>query len=130
MNFPAGTILSRKVPFTEPENGDADLTAYNEIVIIGPSPVQTNVRMGEWTGQQGDKISLKPTSFGEVLDRPQGELEQDYEIVFSPAKIRPLAHTVEVVEPGPSPESVFRASDDAEGRVRSNTRQETPLEAV
>jgi hypothetical protein len=132
VSYVAGTVLARKVPFEEPEidSGEADLTPYNEIVIIGPSPIQTNVRLGEWVGQQGDKISFKPTSFGEVLDRPQGELEQDYEVVSTPAKVRPLTHTVEVVEPGPSPESVFRADDDAAGRVKSDVRQETSLEAV
>jgi len=130
VSYPAGTILSRKVPFEEPESGEPDLTAYNDIQIIGPSPIQTNVRMGEWVGQQGDKLSFKPLSFGEVLDRPQGELEQDYEVVSEPAKVRPLTHTIEVIEPGPSPESIFRAEDAAAGLVKSETRQETPLEAV
>jgi hypothetical protein len=126
--YKPGTILSRNEPYEPPEDEHADdLTPYNEIEVIGQSPIQTNVRAGEWVGGQSDKVSVKPTTFGDVVDKPQGELETDYTIVSEPPKRRPLTHTVEVVEPGPAPEQVFRAEQEHEA---SQTREQTPLATV
>lgn len=100
---------------------------YNEIQIIGPSPVQTNVRSAEWGSEGGSYISIKPTSFGDVIDRPERELERDYEIVSEPDKEVDLTYTVNRVLPGPSPEDQFRAANDDAGLKQSTTREETPL---
>lgn len=127
MPYPPGTILSRKEPFELSEDEtEKDLTPYNEVQVIGQSPIQKNVRAGEWVGQAGENVSIKPTSFGDVVDKPQGELDRDYDVLSEPPKRRPLTHTVEVVEPGPAPEEVFRAQQDHQ----SVDREQTPLATV
>lgn len=106
MSYTPGTILSRKTPFE-----DDNLTAYNEVEVIGPSPVQTGVRSSEFAGQLGDNLSVKPagSGFGEVIDRPFGELQRDYDVKSAPAPRRLDRGEVSIVEPGPSPEEVFAA---------------------
>jgi hypothetical protein len=123
VSYQRGTILKRKNLFKEPKTGAVDMRAYNEVEVIGPSPVQTNVRSAEWGDQGGDNISIKPTTFGEVLDRPERELERDYEVVSTPDE-PDLNLTVTRVKPGPSPEDIFRAEDM---RPQSEKREETPL---
>jgi hypothetical protein len=127
MSYATGTILSRKEPFEEPADDSPDLRPYNEIKVIGPSPVQTNARAAEWTGQAGDNISVIPTDFGEVIDRPQGELQKDYDVTFIPESNQPLTHTVTVQELGPSPEETFSAVEAEEGLKQSEEREETPF---
>lgn len=108
MSYQPGTILKRRVEFEEPAEGKPDLRPYNEVEVIGQSPVQTAVRESEWTGQSGDSISVRPTSFGQVIDRPFGELQRDYEVVSIPERKVIDRQVVEQVEPGPSPEEVFQ----------------------
>jgi hypothetical protein len=133
--YVAGTVLRRKEPFDDVERDDdgipineseEDFTPYNELVVIGQSPVQVAGRKSEWAGQAGDDVSVKPTSFGDVVDRPQGELERDYTIVSIPERPKNLTHTVEVVEPGPAPEDIF-AADSPEP---TGERAETPFVAA
>lgn len=128
MAYQQGTVLARKEPFEEPEDDTSpDQTPYNEVVVIGSSPVQANVRAEEWAGQQGDNISVRPASFGEVVDLPQGRLEQEYQIVSVPEVEKNLTHTIEQIQPGPSPEDNFRTEASESGAVKSEERQETPL---
>lgn len=103
MSFKAGTVLTRKTPFEDPE-----MEPYNEIEVVGNSPVETT-RSSEWVGQLGDNLSIRPTSFGPVIDRPAGELQRDYEVVSIPAPPVIPRGEVEVIEPGPSPEEQFAA---------------------
>lgn len=111
MSYKSGTILTRREPFEVPEEGSdkPDFTAYNEVEVIGHSPVSTAVRDTEWTGQQGDNISIKPTSFGAVIDRPFGELRRDYDVKSIPEPRAIDRQVIEVAEPGPSPEEQFAA---------------------
>lgn len=124
MSYQRGTILKRKEPFKEPKSGNPDMRAYNEVEVVGPSPVQTNVRSAEWGDQGGDNISIKPTTFGEVLDRPERELERDYTVLSTPPEAEDLALTVTRVKPGPTPEDMFRG--EAKGPA-AEKRVETPL---
>lgn len=126
MSFQPGTILSRREPFGEPEGDAPDLRPYNEIEVVGPSPVQTATRASEWTGQLGDNLSVKPTSFGAVVDRSQGELQRDYEVVSVPEPVRYERGVVEVIEPGPSPEEQFAAAAAERGEEKSEQRVATP----
>jgi hypothetical protein len=107
VSYKPGTILERKTPFKEPEDGKPDLRPYNEVEVIGHSPVQTTTRATEWTGQAGDNLSIRPTSFGPVIDRPAGELQRDYNVVSIAEPERIDRQVVERVEPGPSPEEQF-----------------------
>lgn len=110
MSYTPGTILSRDEPFDEPEEGETDLTPYNEIRVIGQSQTQDAGLDKEWTGEAGKAVTIAPTSFGATVDRPCGELERDYSVVSIPdleRKILP-AKTAQVVLPGPTAEEVFR----------------------
>lgn len=128
MSYKPGTILVRKEPFEATE--DQDFTPFNEIEIIGNSPVQTGVRQEEWGGQQGDQISIRPTSFGPVVDRPAGELQRDYDIKSIPAPVKFTQQQVEIQEPGPSPEEQFSAvAAKLGGKPKASTRQRTSLES-
>jgi hypothetical protein len=111
VSYKAGTILTRKTPFAVPEeDSDApDLTAYNEVEVIGPSPVSTAVRETEWVGQAGTNLSIKPTSFGAVIDRPFGELQRDYDVKSIPPPPAIDRQVIERPEPGLSPEEQFAA---------------------
>lgn len=126
MTYLPGTILARKVPFDPPEDeNDTDMTPFNEIKVIGHSPVQSGIRTEEWAGQLGDNISITPTSFGSVVDRPLGELQRDYAVEYEPQP----ELTVEIPpQPTPlrqpSPEDVFRSQQD---ETPSGERVATPL---
>lgn len=100
--------MKRKEQF----DAENEWAPYNEIEIVGNSLVSEAVRDKEWQGQQGEAISIKPmASFGEVLDRPQGELERDYEVVSIPEEPSPLQIRRGMQPPpadGPSPEDTFR----------------------
>lgn len=107
MSYTPGTILKRNEPFKK----DEDLACYNELRVIGYSARQAAVRTGEWEGQGGsDEITVAPTSFGEVVDRPAGELERDYTIISIPEVSRTILppKTAQIVDPGQSPEEIFR----------------------
>lgn len=113
MSFKPGTILTRKTPFTppEPDTDAPDLTPYNTVEVIGPTPVET-IRDAEWAGQSGDKLSIKPASgeFAPVIDRPFGELQRDYDVQSIPPPATLDRSEVVEIEPGPSPEEVFAAA--------------------
>lgn len=127
MSFQPGTILTRRTPFEEPSGDAPDLRPYNEIEVVGPSPVQTAQRSEEWSGQLGDKLSVKPTTFGAVVDRSQGELQRDYEVTYTPPAPQIQRGTVEIVTPGPSPEEQFAADSAQRGEEKSEERVPTPV---
>lgn len=109
MSYKPGTILERKQPFEAPEEGseEPDLTAYNEIKVIGPSPVVAQGAAGEWSGVTSAAISIQPTSFGATIDKPLGELQRDYSVVEEPPPLVLERGEVTQVEYGESPEEVF-----------------------
>lgn len=109
MSYKPGTILERKDPFEAPEEGseEPDLTPYNEIKVVGPSPVVAQGAPGEWGGVTAAAISIQPTSFGAVIDKPLGELQRDYQIVQEPEPVPLERGEVTVIEYEESPEEVF-----------------------
>lgn len=118
MSFKPGTILERKEPFPTPDehSEDADLTPFNEIRVVGQSPVTDQGLTAEWgSSTQASLISVTPTSFGPVIDKPFGELQRDYSVVSEPPRPTLGRGEVEAIEPGPSPEEVFEAETRARG---------------
>lgn len=117
MSYTPATRLSRLEPIEAPvdasEDGVVDLSVYNEVEVVGHSPVQRQVRSAEWTGQAGDLYSIKPLAgFGEVIDVEQGRLEKDYEITYEPELAAPAQVEVRrIKQQGPSPEQVFAAAE-------------------
>lgn len=111
MSYKPGTILERKEPFEAPEadSDEPDLTPYNEIRVVGPSPVVAQGAAGEWGGVTAAAISIAPhgDAFGPVIDKPLGELQRDYSIVTE-SEPTPLERgEVKVLEYGESPEEAF-----------------------
>lgn len=109
MSYKPGTILERKEPFVAPDEDaeEPDLTPYNEIKVIGPSPVTAQGAPGEWGGVTAAAISVQPTSFGPVIDKPLGELQRDYTVVQEPEPVPLERGEVVEIEYGESPEEVF-----------------------
>lgn len=105
MSHRPGTVLCRKEPF----DAGAPDAPYNEVEVIGPSPVQRQVRSSEFVGQLGDLLSVRPSSFGPVIDVPQGQLQRDYDVVSIPPPPQIDRQIVEHFVPGPSPEEQFAA---------------------
>lgn len=114
MSYLPGTHLQRK-NFVEPPEGenDVDISVYNEIEIIGRSPVSRQIKEAEWGGQQGEAICIKPLKeFGAVIEVPQGQLERDYDATFIPDNTIPAEVVVRrVTDFGPSPEEIFAAAE-------------------
>lgn len=106
--YTAGTILKRNKPFSK----DEEWFPYNEVKVIGNSPVKEQGQPSEWAGQLGTQVSISPVTFGGVVDRPFGELQRDYEVVSIPDPPRvPTPHRTgpPPAANGPSPEDKFRA---------------------
>lgn len=119
--YAPNTILKRKEPVAEPDprgktddarNGDP-LHPFNRVRVIGPSPVQRSGALAEWQGGQSAGVLIQPEGqFGPTVDRPLGELQQDYDIEFEPV-VEITQGTVRVInahshQAGPTPEDVFR----------------------
>lgn len=118
MTYIPNTVLRRKEPFEGENFNDelgVDLSVFNEVRVVGQSPVVEAGRASEWEGEAGKEVSVTPTSFGPVVDRPQGELERDYEIVSVPEIDLAIQQPTAVREiPGPTPEQQFAAAANAE----------------
>lgn len=98
MSYQPGTILARK----DPQDDE-----YDEVRVIGASPVQTGVRREEFTGQLGDEYTIAPVTFGSVIDKPLGELQETYTVKALPPKQKFERGEVTEIEPGPTPEEQF-----------------------
>jgi hypothetical protein len=117
MTYVPGTILTRTTPYDEPDEGERDLTPYNSVRVVGPSPVQRGARSEEWAGQLGDELTVTPeTAFGPTIDLPFGQLQRDYEITFEPD---PFA--IEPVAAPAPPAEVRRRSPEEQLRTGTAT---------
>lgn len=104
MSYQPDTILKRKTPLAD----ESEAAAYDEVRVIGHSPLQRGSRSAEFSGQLGDQISVEPRSgFATVVDLPQGMLQRDYEVVSEPPRQQIQRQVIERVMPGPSPEEQF-----------------------
>lgn len=114
------TILTRKEPLpeadpagkTDEERAGHALACFNELRVVGASPVQTSGALAEWQGGASAGVIVQPTGFGPTVDRPLGELQRDYDVTFTPERNLNLQNTVRVIdahssEAGMSPEEVF-----------------------
>lgn len=129
MSYLPETVLKRKEAIDAPngphDDDSVDLSVYNDIQIIGRSPVQRSIRSEQWGGQAGDEYSVRPLAgFGEVIDVPQGSLEKDYEIVSIPERVQAQVEVRRVQELGATPEQQFAALDNG---PKSEERVPTPL---
>jgi hypothetical protein len=118
VSYQPGTILTRKELKKLP---DGSLDPFNEVKVIGPSPVSTGVRSEEFTGQQGEAISIQPTSFGPTIDKFFGELQSEYDVTSIPEPPAIQAGTVTPVSPGPTPEEQFAQAARAQREQASDS---------
>lgn len=124
MSYIPTTRLERKEPFEVPDDESADLTVYNEVEVIGRSPVQRGARSGEWSEQGGDLYSIKPLSgFGEVVDVGEKRLEKEYSVTYIPERTDQTIEVHRIHDAGPTPEQVFAEQSGP----KSPERVATPL---
>jgi hypothetical protein len=104
------TILTLKEQ-REPDEETGEVFAYNEVKVIGPSPV-SHANKGDYTGSDASGVIIVPLSnFGGTLDEPFGKLRELYDVKEVPELIaaqKPEAQVRHVQPaPQPTPEQVF-----------------------
>jgi hypothetical protein len=133
--YATGTILKLRNPKPDVEVGEGEEKhshpfPYNEVRVLGVSPLNHSTIDSEWVGQQGQGVIIEPiSSFGSNLDEPFGKLQDLYEVVSMPEP-QVIENTVRVVTPaeaGPSPEDKFASDQKAEGIKKSEKRVATPI---
>lgn len=110
--FEPGTILALR----DPQSTDDKPYAYDRVFVVGQSPVQhTSADPNTpWAAQDAIGFILRPAgkSFGPVIDRPYGEINELYEVEEYPTN--PV--TGEPLKPEnnpqnrPSPEQILAAA--------------------
>lgn len=130
------TILELKEQ-REPDEETGEEFPYNQVKVIGPSPINHGISSEEWVGADGAGVILSPiTNFGTTLDEPLGKVQALYNVVSVPdhevdadPKIRVINSTSGSA--GPTPEEVFKAEAPGvppeEGQKRGRTKM-SPLE--
>lgn len=124
--YEPGTILALK----EPQSTDDFNYPYDRVKVVGQSPVQHATASGSvWAGADATGYIITPlTDFAPTVDKPFGELSEQYEIESFP--LDPI--TQEPIRPEnnpqnrPSPEQLLaRAAADSDEPKRP-PRQRTP----
>lgn len=128
--YARGTILTLKAQKDpDPETGEP--FPYNQVEVVGPSPVSHTASSGDWEGPEAAGVIVQPvTNFGSTLDEPFGKLTALYDVesipepeVITDSKVRVIdAHSAQA---GPTPEEVFKAeapgAPPEEGQRRART---------
>lgn len=134
--YAANTILALKEPKSKGTPGEDDYEpfAYDEVQVVGPSPVNHGLRSAEWTGTHGQGVVIMPlTSFGSVLDEPYGKLVKLYDVKELPEQVVVTREApVRIIdaasaEAGRTPEEVFAEEAPALVASQNGKRVRTPL---
>lgn len=131
--YESGTILTLKDQ-RPPDEETNEVFAYNEVEVIGPSPV-THPGTAEWSGTASQGVIIKPiANFGGVIDEPLGKIQALYNVKSIPVKEVVMQPKIKVIDSataaaGPTPEEVFAKEAPGvppeEGQIRGRT---SPLE--
>lgn len=136
--YAPNTVLELK----EPKSMDGKPFPYDEVRVVGPSPIQHPVIAGaQWSGGDAQGVIITPlTDFAGNLDEPFGKLQALYNVKSVPERNATPQKVVVIdatsAEAGDTPEQVFareapgdEASVDGK-RVRSPgiTGANSPLE--
>ena len=105
-----GTILELK----EPRSTESDPFPYDQVEVIGISPVTHAGGASDWDGVNAQGVIVRPlTEFGATIDEPYGKLRALYSIIEEPGEDEDgkVVAAVSVVNAlrGDSPEDVFAA---------------------
>lgn len=107
--YAIGTILALK----DPRSTTDKVFPYDEVEVLGESPVHHGVYAEQWSGTNGQGVVLRPlTDFGTTLDEPFGKLTRLYDVQSVPDAVERQV-TVKVIQQadlGPSPEEQFAAA--------------------
>ena len=134
--YERNTVLTLKNPRDpDPETGEE--FAYNEVEVIGPSPINHGASNAEWEGPGGAGVIVSPLSnFGATLDEPNGTLVALYdgksvpETVVEELKLRVINSTSQSA--GPTPEEQLAAAAPGvppePGQKRGRTPMQSPLD--
>lgn len=126
--YQPGTVLELR----EKQSTEDTSYPYDRIKVLGVSPVShAQTVPGQWQGIEATGVLIQPAGdgFGPNVDRPLGYLQENYEIVEIP-DINSLAAAggVTQVQPGPSPEDVFKGIAVEADIERANRRRSTVLQ--
>jgi hypothetical protein len=130
------TILALKESKSKGTPGEDDYEpfAYDEVRVVGSSPVNHALRSAEWTGSNGQGVIITPlTSFGSTLDEPYGKLVKLYDVKELPEERVVYRETpVRVInsasaEAGRTPEEVFAEEAPASEASQNGRRVRTPI---
>jgi hypothetical protein len=136
--YEQGTVLELKEPRKiEDKAGNEIDFPYNRVLVLGSSPINHGVHVGEWSGAAGQGVIIQPLSgFDANLDEPFGKLTALYKIVEEPVHEAP-AVPVRVINrtskaAGLTPEEVFAMEAPGEastdGKPVRRLKNESPLE--
>lgn len=124
--YETGTVLELKKK-RRPDKETKEAFAYNEVVVIGQSPISYG-GAGEWSGVAATGVIICPvTNFGGNLDEPFGKLQKLYSVKSIPEQtqipVGPMS--IPIARPGASPEEVFATGEQGaapeEGQIRART---------
>lgn len=126
--YAPGTILQLK----EPRSTDENKFPYDEVEVIGESPIHHGIYAEEWVGANGSGVIVRPlTDFGTTLDEPFGKLQRLYSVKTLPPPVERQVNVrvIQQADLGPSPEDVFaEEAKNGDGRkVKQKERNTSPL---
>ncbi len=129
--YAADTILTLKAQ-RPPDDETDEAFAYNQVRVIGESPVQ-HTSKGEYVGPDARGVIVVPMSnFGGTLDEPFGKLRQLYDVsempdttIQPPSPIRVIDSST--AQAGPTPEEVFRDEAPGSAPEPGQKRGRTPI---
>lgn len=126
------TILERSEPYDE----DDPRAAYNEVKVIGPSPITHAGPMAAiWAATPGGAqgVILQPTGrtgFAGTVDLPMAQCQEDYIVTEEPeiaeveVGIKVRQYSATTAQAGRTPEEVFAAEASVPDPVDPNAKPE------
>lgn len=126
------TILTLKQQ-RDPDPETDEAFAYNEVRVVGRSPIDHGIAGGQWTGGDAVGVIITPLSnFGSTLDEPFGKLVALYDVKEIPVHEIQPASPVRVIDSstraaGPTPEDVFKVEAPGKAPEPGQIRGRTPV---
>lgn len=124
------TVLRLK----QPKSTDDTPFAYDEVEVVGASPLNHAAIDSEWTNAtNGQGVIIRPlTEFDRTLDEPYGRIQELYDVVSVPETVTPTPRDIKVIDSasasaGPTPEEVFAAETGEQPRRPKPVKKRSPL---
>lgn len=132
--YTSNTILELKEKRSKGEPGTPEYEpfAYDEVKVIGSSPIENGGGKYDYEGADAQGVIIQPlTSFESTIDEPFGKLRAIYDVKELPVveveepKVRVI--DAQTAEAGPTPEEVFADEAPGEASVDGRRVRTSPL---